>query len=187
MIHTNCTEELKLKVYFIISVHRVHRCYRDSFCDILNSFLCNLDLSFQVLFQLSNIGKRVLAQTLYFQARRQLSDMSSNWALFTNAKQTELYAQYRPRYTEQVFKTIIDYCGETSSDFHLAVDVGCGSGQSTEPLAKHFRRVWYCNEYMLNSITIVYVLSMRCILALIFNIVILVQLRFNSEIKKKFL
>ncbi|KAK3792755.1 hypothetical protein RRG08_023088 [Elysia crispata] len=94
-----------------------------------------------VLMQLSNIGKRVLALTIFSQARRQLSDMSSNWALFTNAKQIELYAQFRPRYTEEVFKTIIDYCGETSSDFQLAVDVGCGSGQSTEPLAKHFRRV----------------------------------------------
>lgn len=98
-------------------------------------------LNTMVLFQLSNIGKRVLAQTVFYQARRQLTDMSGNWSLFTNAKQTELYAQYRPRYTEDVFKTIIDYCGETSSDFHLAVDVGCGSGQSTEPLAKHFRRV----------------------------------------------
>ncbi|GFR72207.1 SAM-dependent methyltransferase [Elysia marginata] len=96
-----------------------------------------------VLIQLSNIGKRVLTQTLSFQVRRQLTDMSSNWSLFTNAKQTELYAQYRPRYTEDVFKTILDYCGETSSDFSLAVDVGCGSGQSTEPLAKHFKRAFH--------------------------------------------
>ncbi|GFN93640.1 methyltransferase domain containing protein [Plakobranchus ocellatus] len=91
--------------------------------------------------QLSKVGKRLVIQTLLFQARNQTTDMSRNWTLFTNAKQTELYAQFRPRYTEEVFKTIIDYCGETSSDFQLAVDVGCGSGQSTEPLSKHFKRV----------------------------------------------
>ncbi|CAL1546808.1 unnamed protein product [Lymnaea stagnalis] len=61
--------------------------------------------------------------------------------LFTDKIQTQLYAKFRPSYTDDIFKRFIDFYQEEHCDFQLAVDVGCGSGQSTLPLAKHFKQV----------------------------------------------
>ncbi|XP_005109192.1 putative methyltransferase DDB_G0268948 isoform X2 [Aplysia californica] len=61
--------------------------------------------------------------------------------LFTGEKQTDLYAKFRPVYSDEVFETIKEFCAETSSSFDTAVDLGCGSGQSTLPLTKYFRKV----------------------------------------------
>ncbi|XP_059165434.1 putative methyltransferase DDB_G0268948 [Physella acuta] len=65
----------------------------------------------------------------------------SSATLFTDEKQTQLYAKFRPTYTDEIFKRIIEFCKEGDCDFQLAVDVGCGSGQSTIPLAQHFNKV----------------------------------------------
>ncbi|BFZ10110.1 hypothetical protein BsWGS_13148 [Bradybaena similaris] len=65
----------------------------------------------------------------------------STETLFTDSQQAECYAKFRPQYTDKVFQRIINYCKTGSSYFDLAVDVGCGSGQSTVPLAKYFRKV----------------------------------------------
>ncbi|KAK7475669.1 hypothetical protein BaRGS_00033095 [Batillaria attramentaria] len=40
-----------------------------------------------------------------------------------------------------MYETIFNFCKETACDFSLAVDVGCGSGQSTVPLAAYFDKV----------------------------------------------
>ena len=61
--------------------------------------------------------------------------------LFKNvAKQ---YKATRPRVPSVVFDKILDYCKKDNTHFKrdLAVDVGCGSGQSTIPLADHFHKV----------------------------------------------
>lgn len=75
------------------------------------------------------------------QQQMKMSNYSTE-TLFTDSQQAECYAKFRPQYTDKIFQRIIDYCKTGSSDFDLAVDVGCGSGQSTVPLAKYFRKVF---------------------------------------------
>lgn len=61
--------------------------------------------------------------------------------LFESSDHAKIYAQFRPDYPESVVKTIVNYCKQCSNDLGLAVDVGCGSGQSTYPLVKYFEKV----------------------------------------------
>ncbi|KAK3603291.1 hypothetical protein CHS0354_007620 [Potamilus streckersoni] len=64
---------------------------------------------------------------------------------FEKSSHTEAYALYRPTYPESVYDAILKYCYESSglreAELELAVDVGCGSGQSTLPLGKYFKKV----------------------------------------------
>ena len=53
-----------------------------------------------------------------------------------------LYAKYRPTYPQSVYDTIIDFCRLSSRNtFNTALDVGCGTGQSTFPLTTNFDHV----------------------------------------------
>ncbi|ESP05111.1 hypothetical protein LOTGIDRAFT_227806 [Lottia gigantea] len=61
--------------------------------------------------------------------------------LFEAAKHAELYAKFRPKYDQDVFDAILNFCKKGKCEFEQAVDVGCGSGQSTVPLTKFFKRV----------------------------------------------
>ena len=63
-----------------------------------------------------------------------------NQNLFANKTLSQQYALHRPSYPEAVFNRIIGYCSETS-DKELALDVACGSGQSTKPLTKWYKEV----------------------------------------------
>ncbi|CAL1540404.1 unnamed protein product [Lymnaea stagnalis] len=55
---------------------------------------------------------------------------------------SKVYASHRPSYPQRVFKGILDYHGDNKpSGCQLAVDVCCGSGQSTIPLTEHFSKV----------------------------------------------
>lgn len=59
-----------------------------------------------------------------------------------------VYAQYRPTYPDSVYKTILSFYehGKGSNcKYELAVDVGCGNGQSTVPLCKSFKHVIGCD------------------------------------------
>ena len=68
--------------------------------------------------------------------------MSDESKLFDTSSIADAYVKYRPTYGPDVYDTIVKFCKETEScDFSLAVDVGCGSGQSTLPLTKHFHKV----------------------------------------------
>ena len=60
---------------------------------------------------------------------------------FEGRLHTVEYKKYRPEYPMEVFETIMDYCREGGTDNSLALDVGCGSGQSTTPLCSHFQHV----------------------------------------------
>ena len=63
-------------------------------------------------------------------------------ALFDTNEIADAYLKYRPTFGEDIFNTIVQFCQESSScDFNLAVDVGCGSGQSSVPLTKYFQKV----------------------------------------------
>ena len=70
---------------------------------------------------------------------RAFAEMSKR--LFESSKHAELYAKFRPTYGQDVYDKIIEFCRETSTEFKLAVDVGCGSGQSSKPLTNYFMQV----------------------------------------------
>ena len=57
--------------------------------------------------------------------------------LFKNDQQAKSYAQFRPVCPAEVYDEIISEC--LGRD--LAVDIACGTGQSTRPLASHFKEV----------------------------------------------
>ncbi|XP_076436873.1 putative methyltransferase DDB_G0268948 [Babylonia areolata] len=62
--------------------------------------------------------------------------------LFKSSVIADAYVKYRPTYGSDVSQTIINFCQENpSAKFSLAIDIGCGSGQSTIPLTHHFRKV----------------------------------------------
>ncbi|XP_022100576.1 putative methyltransferase DDB_G0268948 [Acanthaster planci] len=62
--------------------------------------------------------------------------------LFEGATHASVYLKYRPSLPQKIFESIVEYLQEKhSKPFKLAVDVGCGSGQGTQPLAPHFERV----------------------------------------------
>ncbi|KAI0133432.1 S-adenosyl-L-methionine-dependent methyltransferase [Hypoxylon sp. NC0597] len=52
--------------------------------------------------------------------------------------QGKAYAADRPRYSPELFKTIIDHHTSTGGQLDTVVDVGCGTGQATRDLASYF-------------------------------------------------
>ena len=61
--------------------------------------------------------------------------------MYVDTAQARNYQEYRLRYSDQIFKFVVDYCKETMPNLNLCVDVGCGSGQSTVGFAKYFQKV----------------------------------------------
>jgi len=64
--------------------------------------------------------------------------------LYTGKEMAEYYVKYRPTYNTKLFETIVEFYERDKGqlcNFDLAVDVGCGPGQSTLPLAKYFNHV----------------------------------------------
>ena len=51
------------------------------------------------------------------------------------------YKAYRPTYPEHLYSTIFNFGGGAAFCKHLAIDVGCGTGQVTAKLASHFSHV----------------------------------------------
>ena len=49
------------------------------------------------------------------------------------------YKKFRPTYPDQLYAKIFNYAGVESRKF--GVDLGCGTGQATKVLAKHYERV----------------------------------------------
>ena len=74
-------------------------------------------------------------------ARQMMSDTVDKTKMYVDMDQSKAYAEHRPRYTDELFKTIVDYCKETNPNLNLAVDVGCGPGMSTTGFAKYFKKV----------------------------------------------
>lgn len=61
---------------------------------------------------------------------------------FEDADHVKLYRQYRPKIPTALVERILKYLGQKRPAPHsLAVDVGCGSGQTTLRLAPYFDRV----------------------------------------------
>lgn len=68
--------------------------------------------------------------------------------LFEDKEHAALYSQYRPTYPDRIYLKIKEYYEQgrlKECNFQLAVDVGCGNGQSTLPLCKVFKQVIGCD------------------------------------------
>lgn len=62
--------------------------------------------------------------------------------LFEGENHAKLYAKYRPTYPESVYSEIKKFCeSPEGSGSDVALDVGCGNGQSTFPLTTSFKTV----------------------------------------------
>lgn len=67
---------------------------------------------------------------------------------FEDKDHAHVYAQYRPIYPNSVYTTILEFYENgkgRNCNYELAVDVGCGNGQSTVPLCKSFKHVIGCD------------------------------------------
>ena len=61
---------------------------------------------------------------------------------FNSGALAEQYAKYRPGYPTDLYQYIWEYCDlQPGCRQSLAVDLTCGTGISTRPLAEHFDRV----------------------------------------------
>ena len=61
---------------------------------------------------------------------------------FSTSHISEAYSKFRPVYPQSVANVIVDYMKSKGSlAFDFAVDVGCGSGQSTFLLSDYFDKV----------------------------------------------
>ncbi|CAF0883316.1 unnamed protein product [Rotaria sp. Silwood1] len=74
---------------------------------------------------------------------------------FETTAHSDFYAQCRPTYSTDIIKKILDYLSvkHTIKDDDLAIDIGCGTGQSTLLLAPYFRRIigYDISEYQINK------------------------------------
>ncbi|GIY09197.1 hypothetical protein CEXT_303281 [Caerostris extrusa] len=63
-------------------------------------------------------------------------------ALFTGAKHAQIYAKFRPSPPASLISSIITYLEQKiNPPFKKAVDIGCGSGQSTIALSPYFETI----------------------------------------------
>lgn len=69
--------------------------------------------------------------------------MSRYTKLFAGVDHAKSYAKYRPTYPAEVYQQIVNFIkrNDDRPKLDLAIDVGCGSGQSTKPLAADFTQV----------------------------------------------
>lgn len=60
--------------------------------------------------------------------------------LFEEASHARIYSQFRPSYPKAVLELITSFASRHGGSTELAVDVACGSGQSTFYLREHFKQ-----------------------------------------------
>ena len=61
--------------------------------------------------------------------------------LFEHTAHAHLYSRYRPKYPKAVISAVTNYVTRVGGSLGLAVDVACGSGQSTFYLKETFKQV----------------------------------------------
>lgn len=60
--------------------------------------------------------------------------------VFEKASHASVYSKYRPTYPKDLLELLLGYVSRSGAGRDLAVDVACGSGQSTFQLQDHFSR-----------------------------------------------
>lgn len=63
------------------------------------------------------------------------------YRLFESPQQAEKYAKFRPVHSPEVLQRIILYMSQSDALFETALDIGCGTGQSTFNMRNHFKTV----------------------------------------------
>ena len=81
-------------------------------------------------------------------AREMMLDTVDITKIYIDMEQSKAYAEFRPRYTDELFKTFVDYCKEINPNLNLAVDVGCkpGTWHEHHRICQVFQKgewVWY--------------------------------------------
>ncbi len=61
--------------------------------------------------------------------------------LFEGNEHAKSYAKFRPTYPAEVFETVVAFSRQKGGGHGLALDVACGTGQSTLPLASYYDQV----------------------------------------------
>ncbi|OWF55946.1 putative methyltransferase DDB_G0268948 [Mizuhopecten yessoensis] len=71
-----------------------------------------------------------------------MTSKTTTYRLFEGKDHAQLYAKYRPSYPKELYDKIKDYCQQSdATKLDVAIDVGCGSGQSTLPLTNICKHV----------------------------------------------
>ena len=70
--------------------------------------------------------------------------MSKTIEEFNNAELAKQYAKYWPKAPEIIINTIVSILEQKipSNEWQTVVDVGCGSGQATNGIAKYFEKCY---------------------------------------------
>ena len=64
--------------------------------------------------------------------------------LFEGTAHAQFYAKFRPTYPDTLVEKILRFLSEKipPEEWKVAVDVGCGTGQGTNRLARYFQQVY---------------------------------------------
>lgn len=54
----------------------------------------------------------------------------------------DAYHKFRPSYSQEIYTLIYQFHSQNEGEYTLAIDAGCGTGQSTTELAKQFKQVY---------------------------------------------
>ncbi|XP_077998586.1 putative methyltransferase DDB_G0268948 isoform X3 [Glandiceps talaboti] len=66
--------------------------------------------------------------------------------LFAKSTIAKAYQKFRPTYPEEIMERVVSFLKhKNTGPWSLAIDVGCGSGQSTRSLSDHFETVIGCD------------------------------------------
>lgn len=69
-------------------------------------------------------------------------DVKANEKVFKGSNYADDYRKGRPKHPESLMEAILNFLRQGfTGDFDLAIDVGCGPGESTEILQPHFHQV----------------------------------------------
>ena len=74
-------------------------------------------------------------------ARRIQLSMEKTLRYYESSTIAQYYSKYRPTYPKELFEKAFSFAAKHGVGDNMAVDLACGSGQSTFPLCDQFRRV----------------------------------------------